>query len=141
VLFGQRPSFFLLDLSFSGEVTFQAHQYFAYVLLGIAFDLLDPSSDVFETLLVIDRVGQDYACCSFVVGLGDVFEPLLPSSIPDLQFHLGSIDIDGFKFKVDTDGGYVAVFEDSVAKFSEEDGFAYPAVTDDDDFGKEFNLT
>lgn len=117
------------------EISLQRHKYFSDVLLGVAFDLFDPPPDVFETLLVVDRVGQDYSSCAFIVGLCDVFESLLAGCVPYLEFDFWPVHIDCFEFEIYADGRNVAVFEHPVAEFGEEDGFAYPAVSDDDDFG------
>jgi hypothetical protein len=97
--------------------------------------LLDPAANILEALLVVDSIGQDDTSCTFVVGLGDVAEPLLPSSVPDLQFDFGLIRNDGLEFEVNSDSGDVALLEDSVTEFSEKVCFSYSAVADDDDFG------
>jgi hypothetical protein len=51
-----------------------------------------------------------------------------------LQFNLGGVDLHGFEFEVDPDGGHVAFLEDVIAEFGDQVGFADSAVSYYDDF-------
>jgi hypothetical protein len=66
--------------------------------------------------------------------MGDVSEAFLPRSVPYLQFNLGGVDLHGFEFEVDPDGGHVAFLEDVITEFGDQVGFADSAVSYYDDF-------
>lgn len=52
--------------------------------------------------LVIDSIGQNDTFGSFIIRLGDGFEALLASSVPDLKFHLFAVDENCFGFEIDS---------------------------------------
>ena len=100
MLLGQFLRLFFLDLTIVVKVRLGANEYLADCLTSIAFDLLDPASDILEGLLVIDSIGQDDAAGSFVVSLGNVSESFLACSIPDLQPDFGTINGNGLDFEI-----------------------------------------
>ena len=81
---GQHPTFLLLDFSFSLKVAFGADQDLADDLTAVALNLFDPATDAPKAHLIIDGVGQNYSCSSFVVCLSDIAESFLSSRVPDL---------------------------------------------------------
>jgi hypothetical protein len=85
--------------------------------------LLDPIGDVFEGLLVSDRVHEDNARRSLIVGFCDGFEPLLTSSVPNLHFDVDSIDGKNLNFIVDANSGDVADFVLVVDEAKQDIGF------------------
>ena len=60
---------------------------------------------------------------SLVVGGSDGLEALLASSIPDLEFNLLSININGLDFEIDSDGGHEVICEGIVRETNQEGGF------------------
>ena len=52
--------------------------------------------------LVIDSIGQNDTFGSFIIRLGDGFEALLASSVPDLKFDLFAVDENCFGFEIDS---------------------------------------
>ena len=57
ILICQLFTFFLCHLSLLLEVAFSSNQKFDYVFIGIGLDLLDPASNVFKWLFVINAIG------------------------------------------------------------------------------------
>ena len=55
-----------------------------------------------KTVRVGDRIGQDDAMSPFVERFGDVSEPLLSRSIPDVERYLASIKFNPLDLKVHT---------------------------------------
>ena len=109
-------------------------------LRSVTLDLFNPTGDVLEGLFIIDGISKDDSSSSFVVGLSDISESFLSGGVPDLKFDFRIINVDCFEFEVDSDSGYIAVFEDSIAEFGEKVGFTDSTVTDDDDFSKKIVL-
>ena len=48
---------------------------------------------------------------TFVVGVGNGSESLLAGGVPDLQFDVFVIGVDGFEAEINTDGGHVVFVE------------------------------
>lgn len=140
VLLCHFPGLVLLDLTLALEVALGAEEDSADVLAGVALDLFDPAADAFEALLAIDRVGEDDARGSLVIGLRDVAEPLLPSRVPDLQLHLRVVDMDRLQFEVDSNGRNIAVFEHPITELGQQVRLAYPTVPNDDNLRQEVML-
>ena len=95
-------------------------------------DLFDPVLEVVKGLAVGDTVDEDDTRCTFVVGFGDGFEPFLAGRIPYLHFDFDAVDIDGFDFEVDADGGDVRHFVLLVDVAQEDVGFPDCGVPNDD---------
>lgn len=99
--------------------------------LGLGFvDLPDPVLQVLEGLLVGDRVDQDDAGCSLVVGLSDGLKPLLAGGVPDLHLYLDAVDIDGLDLEIYPDGGDVGHLVLLVHVAQQDVGLAHRSVTD-----------
>jgi len=61
------------------------------------------------------RIDKYDSCGSFIICLGDGFEPFLSSSIPDLHFNFDAINVNGFNFKIypdSSDMGHLILFVD-----------------------------
>lgn len=89
-----------------------------------------------ESFSVIDWVYEYDSSSSFVISFGDSFESLLAGSIPDLHFDFDAVDIDGFDFEIDTDGGDMSYFILFIGISEKDVSFANSGVSDDDDFDK-----
>ena len=130
-------SLLFLHLPLMIHITLGSDKYLADCLCSVALDLFDPACYILEGLLVIDGICEDDTGRSLVVSLSDVSKSLLSCCIPDLQLDFRVINVDGFEFEVHTNGGYVAVLEDTIAELSQQVGFTYPTVAYDDDLSKE----
>lgn len=140
VLLRQFPGLLLFDLAIVNQIRFGANEYLADGLTGIAFDLLDPTANILEGLLIVHSVGQDYATRALVIGLRYIAESFLPGSIPNLQADLCVIDSDGLDLEVYPDGSHVAILEDPITELSEQVGLAHSAVSDYDHLGQKVLL-
>ena len=89
-----------------------------------------------ESFSVIDWVYEYDSSSSFVISFGDSFESLLACSIPDLHFDFDAVDIDGFDFEIDTDGGDMSYFILFIGISEKNVSFANSGVSDDDNFDK-----
>lgn len=69
-----------------------------------------------ETLLLSHVIAQEYTMSSLVVGTCYGPEPLLPRSVPDLQFNNISVQGHGFEPEIDTDRGEVTLLESVIGK-------------------------
>ena len=129
------------DSAFSGdlplriEIPLGSNDDLVDILGSVVINLAHPPLDVFEGAAVDDGKREDDASRPLVVGLGNVLELLLSCGVPDLQLELLVVDLDGFDFEVDPDGGDVGLLEVVLAEAHDEVGFADPAVADDDDLG------
>lgn len=129
MLLWQFLTLLLLYLPVLHQIRLQSDQYLAHALTRIAFYLFNPSPDVLKTLFVIHRISQNDTSCPFIVSLSDIAKSLLSGSVPDLQFNFGFIHVDGLKFKVDTNGRDIAIFENSITKLSQKISLSYSAVS------------
>ena len=62
---------------------------------------------------------------TFVVGIGDGSEAFLASSIPNLQFDIPAVGVDGFESEVNTNGGHIILVELIVCEPQQEATFSY----------------
>ena len=53
-----------------------------------------------------------------------------------MHFDFGFIDLDGFEFEVNADGGDIVILKLVLAKLSEEVGFADSCISDNDNLGE-----
>ena len=89
------------------QVTHVGDQHYLAVGLFVLVDLLHPEVvQLSQGKFVVDLVYQDYCVCTTVVRRHNGPEILGPSSIPNLHFHSGAIDIKGLKLKINPNGGY-----------------------------------
>ena len=51
------------------------------------------------------RINENNSGSSFIVGFGDGLEPLLAGGVPDLHLDLGAVNVEGFDFEIDPNGG------------------------------------
>lgn len=140
MLLGQFLRLVFLHLTIVVKIRFGANEYLADCLTSVAFNLLDPASDILEGLLVIDSICQDDAAGSFVVSLRNVPESFLTCSIPNLQSDFGTINGNGLDLEIYSNGSDVAIFEDSITEFSEQVSLANPTVSNDYNFSQEVFL-
>jgi hypothetical protein len=91
ISFGEGESLLVRDLAVSLQVGLRRDEYHVDFCLARLLDLLDPGLDVVEADGIGDGVGEDDAVRPLVEGLGDVPEPLLPSSVPDVERYLVAI--------------------------------------------------
>ena len=66
------------------------------------FNLSNPVANIVKAFFRGAIVSQDYAHCSFIVGLSDCSEAFLASCIPYLQLNIFSVDVDSFDLEVNT---------------------------------------
>ena len=67
-----------------------------FATIGVHSGFLQPKTlHIFEAFGVGDIIDKNDSLCSLVVGLGDASEPLLSSSVPDLQLCIAFIDYHG----------------------------------------------
>ena len=119
MFFGQSISLLIGDLSFLIEVTFSCYQYFADIFWRIVIYLLYPSCNVAKGSAVSNRIGEYDPCSSFIVGLSNISESLLTSSIPYLHFDSLLIDLKHLDFKVDSNSSNIVFLKDSLTKIGE----------------------
>lgn len=74
-------------------------------------DLVNPFFNVFETFRIRDWVHKDNSMGSFIKRFSDISEPLLTSSIPDIQRDGNPIDLDSFDFEIHSDCAEIFVLE------------------------------
>lgn len=136
LLRGNHSSFF--------NVAFVAHKDFIDTFTGVLFNVLAPILDVSKALFISYIVYKHNSHCSSIVGykealeevfraksltIGDCFEALLPSSVPNLEFCTLSTCIDGFDFEVDSHSGDEGRSEGIVAKAQEKAAFSHSTIT------------
>lgn len=94
------------DCSTRLQVTFISHQKNLCFRWTWTSDLSVPVfCGILERLLVRD-IKYDHKCmCSSIVRTSNRSETLMTSSIPDLQFDLIAVELEGFKAEVDSYGG------------------------------------
>ena len=81
-------------------VNLVGNKYFNDILCSVSLDLLEPVFHGIEGSSVIDSKYHDNTHSTLVIGLRDGLEPLLASSIPNLQTYLLPIDLDSFDFEI-----------------------------------------
>ena len=96
--------------------------------------MFDPVLEVVKGFPIGDAVDEDHSGCTFVVGFCDGFEPLLAGGVPYLHFDFDAVDIDGFDFEVDSDGGNVGHFILLVDVPEKYVSFAHRGITNDNQF-------
>ena len=65
---------------------------------------------------------------SFIKGLGDVSEPLLACSVPDVESDGLALIVNPFDFKIDPNGGEILSLESIIAVANQQTGFANPTI-------------
>lgn len=93
-------------------------------------DLPNPILHRLESVSLIDGVCEDDGDAPFVKCWGDVFKLLLSCRIPNLHLDFVFIDLHGFYFEVDSDGGCVRWPEGVVTKSKKNVGFAHSTISD-----------
>lgn len=90
-----------------------------YILKGSAFS---------------DRIYEDDACSSLVIGLSDISESFLASCVPNLKFDPLILNSHGFNFEIYSNRGDVVWLKGVFAEADKHVGLAYPAISDNDEF-------
>lgn len=90
------------------------------------------ATDVVVGGLLSNRIGEDDAHGSLVIGLSDILKSLLPSSIPDLQLEALVLDLYGLDLEINSNRGDVVLFELLLAELHEDVGLADTTIPDDD---------
>lgn len=62
--------------------------------------------------------------CTFVVSVSDRSKPLLTSSIPNLQFHILIIRLDGLEPEINSDSSHVIFIELVIGESQKQTGFS-----------------
>ena len=101
MLFGKLLAAFSLNNTV-GEVCFIGDKNFCNVATGMGFNLLEPVADVVEGCLLSAIVNQNYSHRTFIVGLSNGTEAFLTCSIPDLELHLLTVNVDRLYFEINT---------------------------------------
>ena len=110
--------------------------------VSVALDFVKPEiGDAFKTFLVGDIIDQkdrmgtyNVGVNTFVVGIGDGSKAFLSSSIPNLQFDVPTVGVDGFESEVNTNGGHIILVELIVCEPQQEATFSYWWVAHNDVF-------
>jgi hypothetical protein len=100
----------------------------------VKFDLFKPVLNILKCFSFVDGVGENDAHGSSVVCLGDCFELLLASCVPDLETYFMVSDSDGFYLEIYSDGGEMRCHESVIAKLEQHIGFANSTVPDNKQF-------
>ena len=129
---GQSLCLLVTNLSLLFQVTLVADQNFTYSLVGVVFDLFHPSLDIVEGVSVGDRVGQNDAHGSFVVGLCDSLETFLARRVPDLHLYFLAFHFQSFYFEVDADGSEMAGSELTLAESKQNVSLSHCGVSNDE---------
>lgn len=88
--------FFVLQISFiADENLFNSG-------ISMQVDLSDPITYIVKGVFTCTVICQNYTHCPFVIGLGDGSEPLLASSVPNLELHILTLDVYGLYLKVNS---------------------------------------
>ena len=87
------------------QVGLVADQQLDHILVAVLVDFSQPVLDVLEGLPVGDVIDEDDPVGSLVVGGSDGLEPLLASSVPDLELHGTATGLERPDLEVDSDGG------------------------------------
>lgn len=80
----------------------------------------DPLFDVLEGANIREGEGEQNACGSSIIGLGDVSKSFLTCGVPYLQFDCFIIIVDDFRLEVDSDGGGVGADEALICEACDE---------------------
>lgn len=72
--------------------------------------------------------------CTFVVGLGDGFESVLSSGVPDLHLDFFILNLDCFNFEVYSNGHEMGGYELVVACSQQNVGLAHSRIPYDNHF-------
>lgn len=107
VLLGEGLSLLLGHLSLIGEIRLCSDEHLADISWGVGFDLSHPTINVLKGASIDDGISEDDAGRSFVVGLSDILEPFLASSVPDLELVSAIANSHGFDLEVDSDSGHI----------------------------------
>jgi hypothetical protein len=116
------------DLSLVLEVALGGYEDFADVRRGIVVDLYHPALNILKRSFITNGIGEYDTSSAFIVGLGNVLEPLLSRSVPYLQFVLAVAHVHCFDLEVDSNGGHVALLEVILAKAGDQVCLSHPAV-------------
>jgi len=71
---------------------------------------------------------------TFVVGVSDGAKPLLAGSVPDLEFDVFVVRVDGLEPKIHANGGHVVLVKLVVGKPQQQAALAHGGVPHDDVF-------
>ena len=124
-----------LPLAFRHVALITHNQFARFLGLGLV-ELFHPVLQTLESLSVIDRIHKHHAGRPLIIRFSDSLKPLLTSGIPNLHFDLDIVDVDGFDFEINPNGGDVGDFVLFVSVAEEDIGFADCRVTDDDNLDK-----
>lgn len=89
---------------------------------------------ILKGLGIGDAINQHDPRSPLIIILCDGPEPLLPSSIPNLQSHLLTPNLYGFDPKIDANSGNIFVIKMLLTVPKKDVGFAYPAIPNDNNF-------
>lgn len=100
--------FVLGDLLLIDQVGFVADEEEDGIFLSVGLDLVHPEfDDVVEAEGVSEVKDQKDALAAPIVRASDGSEPFLASRIPDLEFDIFGINLDGLEPEIDSDCGQV----------------------------------
>ena len=125
---------FLRHTSFLGFVALVAKQDLLDVSGGVVFNLSDPVTYVIEAVGLGAVVGKYDALRALVVGLRYCAEPLLPCSVPNLNFDVLAVQVNRFYFEIDADRYDVRLLDVFLTQPEEQTRLAHLSVSDDDEF-------
>ena len=72
--------------------------------------------------------------CTTIICSGNGSKPFLSGSVPNLQFHSGSVQLDRLQFEIDTDRRDEIVVEGVVAESQQQTRFTHSGVTNHEQF-------
>ena len=98
---GAGKLFTLIIRDFSiGQIAFISDKDFDYVFRRMGLDLFHPILQSIKGLEIVSRINHNDAHGSFVIGLGNGFEPFLPSRIPNLHSYLFTINLNRLDLEI-----------------------------------------
>jgi len=111
------------------EIGLISNQKFVDRLASVSVDLSEPLLHVVEGDFVGDVIDDDDPVSASVIRTGDGTEPLLASSVPNLQLDRFAVDVESSYFKVHTNGADVRVGVGVIGESKEEARFSHSRIS------------
>ena len=100
------------------------------ILLGIHLDLIHPKlDDTIKRYNISDIKYEKDALTTSVISACNCSKPLLTSGVPNLKFHILTIDLKSFESEVYTDSREIMLWELVLNESDEDSGFTYTGIT------------
>lgn len=89
------------------QVCLRSNKDHVYLRLTSLLDLVDPRLNVVETHGIRNRIGKYDPMCALIERFGDVPEPLLACSVPDIESDLSAIELDSLYLEIHAYGAEI----------------------------------